>query len=364
MNTGWNETDLILEAYHASFNNRNIVYKRANINEQGTKFSIRSAVYLALVVVKIVVSRFVQPLSARPTIFISWSPLHTKLAERIGQRPNLVEIRNTISRDQTALYKNVHLCGALSIARKIFSHNGDRHKTGYDNIFFCIAFVLEFRMLADITVQAQHILMAGQLDRYAIMLSILARTRKQYFSFVQHGVNNVFKGLYRLHADEIYYLFEISIPFFSAFVLEAEKKKFLPIPQVKPNFKPDPRYKNAIAFASQMQEADLEILDIMIQYYTHGDVLIYPHPTEKNLNSYRKYEKLGNVYITRDRVSNISHVISTGSTLGLEYDLIGVIPVFINLHKLESEVFYSEKFVQFDDIASFREWFVQNIAKK
>src|SRR5690606_26520427 len=196
------------------------------------------------------------------------------------------------------------LGGALSIARKIFSHNGDRHKTGYDNIFFCIAFVLEFRMLADITVQAQHILMAGQLDRYAIILSILARTRKQYFSFVQHGVNNVFKGLYRLHADEIYYLFEISIPFFSAFVLEPEKKKFLTIPNVKQNFKPDPRYKNAIAFACQIQAADLEILYIITEYYTHRDVLIYPHPTEKSLDIYRKYEAKKNVYITRGRVSN------------------------------------------------------------
>ncbi len=358
------DSTLILEAYHASFNNRNIVYKRANIGEEGASFKLRSIAYLALILFKIGLSKFAKKPRQMPVRFISWSPLHTRLAERIGQKPNLVEIKNTLTSDQAALYQAVHLRGALSIARRVFSTNKERKKTGYDNIFFSIAFVLEFRMLASITAETKHVLMAGQLDRYAIILSILARTRKQYFSFVQHGVNNVFKGLYRLHADEIYYLFEISIPFFSAFVLEPEKKKFLPIPNVKPNFKPDPRYKNAIAFASQIQEADLEILDIITEYYTHGDVLIYPHPTEKSLDIYRKYEAKKNVYITRGRVSNISYLISTGSTLGVEYDLIGVKPVFINLHKVESEVFYSEKFIQFDDIGPFKEWFVQNVAKK
>jgi hypothetical protein len=350
-----------IETYHASFINRNIVYAKNNFREQGILFTVRSIAFLMLVAAKVALSYFVRRPESKVCLFVSWSPLHTRLAGKIGQAANVIEIKNNLQKQQLQLFKNVSFSKAFNYARKAMNAKLDRLRTGYDNIYFCIAFMLEIQMMHNLVRGSKHLFMAGQIDRYAVMLSSLGESENKYLSFVQHGVNNMFKGLHRLHVDEIYYLFEISIPFFSAFVLDADKTKYFPIPSVTPNFKPDDRYKNAIAFASQIVESDLQILDILVDHYRNGDILIYPHPTEKDWNLYKKYKKYNNVFITMDRISNLRYIISSGSTLGLEYDLIGVPPVFINLNNIESEIFLTEKFLTFKDISSFRNWFLHNV---
>jgi hypothetical protein len=339
------------------------VYKIGKVHEHGPLFLIRSIGFTFLVVTKVLLARFFTPLPSKKTIFVSWSPLHSSLGRKIGQGSNLVEIKYKLDREQIALYRHVCIRSAWHNARETMKLNPDRERTGYDNFIFCLGFMMEFEMMENLIRNSQHVLMAGQLDRYAIMLSLLAKNENKYFSFVQHGVNTVFEGLYRLHADEVYYLFEISIPFFNTFVIDAEKKKYVPIPSVAPNFKIDAKYKEPIAFASQIIDTDVAILDVMIKHYTKGDILIYPHPTEKNWRIYKPYEKYANVYITRQRISNLKYIVSTGSTLGLEYDLIGVPPVFVNLNKLDSEIFRSDKFKKFDDLASFENWFIDAVAK-
>ncbi|MEJ0034113.1 MAG: hypothetical protein WDO15_28965 [Bacteroidota bacterium] len=275
------------------------------------------------------------------------TPSHKKLAARIGQTENLVGLDNSFSVKQLSLYRGISLVKAFRVARTVISVDPNRHRTGFDNYFFCVAFIIECQMLEALTLHTQHILMAGQADRYAIILAIIAREKKKYFSFVQHGVNNVYEGLYLLRVDEVYYLFEISIPLFGVFVEDAETRKYIPIPSVRPNFKPNPRYTNAIAFASCILAGDAELLEVVVNNYTAGDVLIYPHPTEKDLTVYEKYKSRPNVYITMERVSNIRYLISCGSTLGLEYDLIGVPPVFVN-----TENFHSEFFTQINSSSS------------
>ncbi|MEQ8363064.1 MAG: hypothetical protein RH948_09360 [Cyclobacteriaceae bacterium] len=354
--------DQIMEAYHASFHNRNIINRQAKISEQGLKFKVISLLYNLLLLVKVFIALFQKRLNSKERIFVSWSPLHSKLAKKIGEE-NVIEIKMGLHDDQTALYKSVSVVKAFQAARLVTTMNSKREITGFDNFFFAFAFGLESQMIFNLIRNSRNVLMAGQVDRFSILLSVLCRDMGKHFTFVQHGVNNQFDNLYKLRVDEIYYLFEISIPFFGCFVLEADKQIYKPIPQVKPNFEVCDTYENAIAFASQFMVEDLRILDVLIEHWKHGDILIYPHPTEKNLDYFRKYTAVSNVHITSKRIKNIKYIFSSGSTLGMEYDLIGVVPVFINLHKISSEIFLSQKYICFNDIDSFQEWFVSEAKK-
>ena len=92
--------------------------------------------------------------------------------------------------------------------------------------------------------------------------------------------------------------------------------------------------------------------------------MIYPHPTEKSLKRYNKFEQKANVFLCREKVANINYLISSGSTLGMEYDLIGVPPIFINTLNIKSEIFLSKKFISFPDLEAFKEWFQKEVVRK
>jgi hypothetical protein len=350
-----------IEAYVASFRNRDIVFGKINIKEVGMRFLFRSMGYAAIMIAKVLLARFFKVNPTADTIFFSWGPLHSKLAHRIGQQDTLVYYDyKSLQGDQVARFKNISLITSIRHARSVM-HSTARSKNSYDNFFYCLGFVIEFQMVNNLLKDVRHVFMAGQLDRYAIMLSIICTHENKYASFVQHGLNHLYEGLYKLHADEIYYLFEISIPFFGTYVRDAQNKKYIPIPKVIPDFKEDLKYENAIGFASQCLVGDLVILDILTQYY-EGDILIYPHPTETNVDYYSKYKQKPNVHITRQKIRNIKYLFSSGSTLGVEYHLLGVMPVFINLNNFESEIFETSEFINFKDIDSFKSWFLANVA--
>lgn len=351
------------EAYFGCLHNRNVVNKKVGVTEKGFRIYFQSFGYALIVILKVILSVFFKARSRKEIIFVSWGKLHTTLAKRLGLEPHVVVLNYALKKDQIAFFKDTSLLLAVKYASKIKLAGRDMDN-GYDNVFFCFATIVEFQMLRNLVENASHIYMAGQIDRYAIMLSILAREGKKEFSFVQHGVNNVFEGLYRLKADNIYYLFGSSIPFFHSFLIGSENAKYFPIPSVKPNYKVDPRFKNAIGFASQILDSDLDILDIIIENYDCGEILIYPHPTEKSIKRYQKYADRRNVFLCREKVANINYLISSGSTLGMEYDLIGVPPVFINTLNIKSEIFLSKKFISFPDLESFKEWFQKEVVKK
>lgn len=348
--------------------NRYFLYKHVNY-DFGKAYGLKLVGLVFFLLLKLGASRCVRKANIYgKQIFISWSSLHTGRSKDLAEEFELVEFnRLSFAKKQLAFFSRISITEFFknfSRIKKSELTNVQKASNYVNNTFiYRFLFVIEFMVLKEIIGAKEKIFMAGYNDRTSLIISKICEKNNIHLSILQHGVLGRKENWKPLKANRFFYLYLFSKEYISCQIEVNSSTELILLPKRTSSLNlgtfQNGKFKKNIAYATSPADSGKDILllnqlkkDLFEKEY---NLLIYPHPLEKE-STYKGLKNDESVFLTRKRHKNVSYLISRYSTLGIDYYEAGIIPVFLNFDKQDSDFLNSKEFIVFEDLPSFRIW--------
>ncbi len=358
--------------YDAIVDNKQAAIDLHGVIEKRSKIVFLTIVYAAGIVFKLVLAKLIFkkyfPVTSKPRIGLNWS----RFAGRLRDFDSEIEIYDyyysQFSLQQIELFKGVTLSSIfkLFLATKCSKLDQNSYR---DNIFYKFACCAEFRMYQKLIheLQPQQVVVAGLNDRHTFYLSEICRQNSISYTLVQHGCLFAINNPKLCSVDEFVYCYEFSLPFLKHYISEVERVKltYLPIQPKSLSMVTQEDGIPSIAFACMPTnpQANISLIDELLETINERyRIIVYPHPRE-SLNIYQKsYSKNDRVMISQDKYKNVELVVTRISTIGIDFDRIGLPVVFVNLERSNTDYLMTGRYQVVKDGAELRTYLMNEFA--
>lgn len=295
-------------------------------------------------------------------IGISWNDLHKKKIELVDIDLNIFNIKSNqlLKTVHYPYLKDVNISEALLFG---FKHKGIRNKFSYQSFFYRIYIHLLYDFLFSLIKKREEVFVSGHFDRVVSILSEVCNTNNIKLNIIQHGCLQIFEKplIKNILKGNIYYSHKFSLPFFSTFFHEINNIDFIKLDEVKPKIDYYHKCsKKIIVYGCQdaKPKNNILIIDFLLNMFNNKLIYVIPHPRE-DLKFYSKYRHhLCNAFVSRTKPVNAEFFVSRFSTLGIEYSLLEIRSIFINIDMVKLDFMLSESYEIYESLEEFKKEFI------
>ncbi|MEZ8666108.1 hypothetical protein AB6D63_22135 [Vibrio splendidus] len=359
-------TETFSDMYGGVLLNRHQMFKTHNKEQNQARFLLQSAIYFVVILSKIILAKFLiqtDEVKHQKIIGLNFSVYKHRFRELSQDLVVVDYLYKQFNVEQIRLFKYVSFTQVINLLLERTTEEKQQHKKfKAHSVFYRFVCAAEYLLLESFIREHKfdEVVTAGLNDRYCIFLSSICKKLNVDFSIIQHGALTKFEGCYLIEGTRFYYMYDFSKLYLKYFFKNAETIEFLPCERkLKQQELSISNHEKNLAFACTPSNIHLnyQIIDIMIsELNPEVNIYIHPHPREDVTTYKKRYSSIKNVIVTKNKIKNIEFLVTRISSLGVELEAVGIVPVFINLEEHETDYLATGKYQTFTTLPSFKSW--------